>query len=114
MQEIHEMRLARAQTEQEVVGIVRDYVATWLAEDLGRIPRRCMPGKLRDAEAIADCALELTLERIAQADPDSRLVAMEAFFAHACARVSKLEGAALKRVQYARLVLDESQPSSGE
>ena len=97
MRAIYETRLARAATEQEVVGIVRDYVSCWLPEDLGRIPRRVLPGKIRDAEDIADCAIELTLERIGQSNPNFLLIEMEAFFAHACARVSKLEMAAFAR-----------------
>ena len=112
MREIYESKLARAATEREVVGIVRDYVSSWQAQDLARIPKHCLPGKLRDAEDLADRAIELTLERIHQSDPDPLLVAMEAFFAHACSRVSKLEGAELTRAYYARVV--ERDSSCGE
>ena len=86
-------RLSSTTTEQEVVALVLDYLSTLRPEELAEIPRDCRPSKrLRDAEDIADCAIELTQARIAAQDPSPLLIQMEAFFAHACARLSTLDG----------------------
>ena len=89
MRDIYQTKLVRAASEREVVRVVRDYVSCWRPEDLGRIPMRLIPGKIRDARDIADCAIGLTRARIEQNDPPPPLVEMEAFFAQACARVSR-------------------------
>lgn len=86
-------RLSATTSEQEVVALVLDYLSTWTPEELAQLPRNCRPAKrLRDAEDIADCAIELTNARIACQDPNPLLLEMEAFFAHACARLSSLDG----------------------
>ncbi len=83
--------LNHARTEAEVVEMVRDYLSAWRPEELRDIPECCRPGKIRDAEDIGDCAFELTRARIASTGPESLLVEMETFFAHACARISRLD-----------------------
>ena len=86
-------KLSATASEQEVVSLVLDYLSTWTPEELAQLPRHCRPGKrLRDAEDIADCAIDLTNARIAAQDPSALLVQIESFFAHACTRLSQLEG----------------------
>jgi hypothetical protein len=41
-----------AKTPAEVLGVARDFMATWTPEELGRLPESCRPGKLRDADDI--------------------------------------------------------------
>ena len=86
-------KLLRADTEAEIVEVVREYLSTWHPEELRDIPECCRPGKIRDAEDIGDCAYELTRARIASSGPETLLVEMETFFAHASTRLSKLDNA---------------------
>lgn len=86
-------KLAATTTEHEVVTTVLDYLSAWSPAELAQLPRNCRPTKrVRDAEDVADCAIELTNARVACADPHPYLLEMEAFFAHACMRLSILDG----------------------
>ena len=53
------MQLDRAKTANEVVGVARDFLATWSPEDLALLPESCRPGRLRDEEDVE--ALHATL-----------------------------------------------------
>lgn len=44
--------LDSAKTPFEVLGVARDFMATWTPDELARLPEECRPGKLRDAEDI--------------------------------------------------------------
>jgi len=77
-----------AHTEPEVVEAVRVAVAQFRPEELARLPAKCRPGKIRDAEDVADLAYVLTKMRIAQDDSNETLIKLEAIFAHACQRLS--------------------------
>jgi hypothetical protein len=85
-------RLRTATSEAEVIGLVRDFLAEWRPEELAHVPRVCRPGKMRDGEDIADCAYALTQARMAKAESHPLVLEMENFFAHACTRISELEG----------------------
>jgi len=86
-------KLLHADSEEEVVDLVRSYLAGWRPEDLSEIPAGCRPGKIRDAEDVGDLAYELTRARIAASGPQPLLKEMEVFFAQACSRISELEAA---------------------
>ena len=86
-------RLRAAASEDEVVRLVREFIAEWRPEELSRIPHACRPAKIRDAEDVADCAFALTRSRMDASEADALLVEMETFFAMACGRLSALEGA---------------------
>lgn len=86
-------KLLHANSEEEVVDLVRSYLAGWRPEDLSEIPAGCRPGKIRDAEDVGDLAYELTRARIAASGPQPLLKEMEVFFAQACSRISELEAA---------------------
>lgn len=86
-------KLLHAHTEEEVVHLVRSFLAEWRPEELSEIPAACRPGKVRDAEDIGDLAYELTRARIAASGPQHLLKEMEVFFAQACTRLSELEAA---------------------
>ena len=85
-------RLRSTRSEAEVVELVRDFLAEWVPEELGRIPHACRPGKIRDAEDVADCAFSLTRTRMDRTEAEPLLAEMESFFAQACTRLSELEG----------------------
>lgn len=93
MRTFHLESLRAATSEQEVVRLAQDYLALWSPEELASIPRHCRPGHVRDAEDIADAAMELTRARIGSFEEESRLTEMETFFAQACVRLSQLEAA---------------------
>ena len=86
-------KLLHANTEEEVVDLVRTFLAGWRPEELSEIPAGCRPGKIRDAEDVGDLAYELTRARIAASGPQQLLKEMEVFFAQACSRLSELEAA---------------------
>ena len=86
-------KLLHANSEEEVVDLVRSFLAGWRPEELAEIPSACRPGKIRDAEDVGDLAYELTRARIAASGPQQLLKEMEVFFAQACSRLSELEAA---------------------
>lgn len=84
-------KLCSAASEREVVELVREYISSWAPAELAALPEHCRPGKMRDAEDIADCAIALTRARISLTDPDPLLTEMEGFFAQACGHISQLD-----------------------
>src|SRR5712664_3610313 len=46
-------RLISAQTEAEIVAIVRDYLGGWHPRELAELPSACRPGVIRDGEDLA-------------------------------------------------------------
>jgi hypothetical protein len=47
-------RIDEAKTVSEVVAIVRDHLARWTPEEIGRLPVDCRPGKIRDDKDIVE------------------------------------------------------------
>ena len=84
----------RAATETEVVTAVRDSLRDWHPADLAQLPAPCRPGKIRDAEDIANLAYTLTSTRIGSDESNELLVRLETLFAHACQRLSEIERSA--------------------
>ena len=89
---IYVRKLRSATSEEDVVRLVREFIAEWRPEELGQLPGPCRPAKIRDGEDIADCAFDLTRSRMNSAASNPLLAEMEAFFAQACVRLSELEG----------------------
>src|SRR5258706_8402124 len=86
-------RLTAATTEHEVIAVVRDYVATWSALELSRLPKGAVPGRIHDPEHISEQAYELTQAHLAFAGSltDGLLLdRMMTFFTHASARLSQI------------------------
>jgi hypothetical protein len=83
-----------ALTEGEVVAVVRECLRDWEPTDLMQLPEKCRPGKIRDAEDIADLALTLTRTRIDSSESNDLLVKLETLFAHACQRLGRIESSA--------------------
>ncbi len=84
-------RLSEAARVDEVVGVVRDYLAQWSPVDLARLPDPCRPGRIVDADDITLYALILVREQFNR-DPvkDPMLTRMAGFFAAASRRVSQI------------------------
>ena len=89
-------RLKSAASEEEVVGIVRDYLGEWLPEELSHIPADSRPGKLCDAEDLNDLAYRLTREKFAMPDDDELLLQMQAFFVQSCVRIAEINSVRLR------------------
>lgn len=89
-------KLRSAASEEEVVGIVRDYLGEWLPEELSHIPADARPGKLCDAEDLNDIAYRLTREKFAMPDDDEWLLQMQAFFVQACVRIGEIKSVRLR------------------
>jgi hypothetical protein len=85
--------LGVAASDQAVVNLASQYLASWAPAELAAIPGTCRPGAVRDVEDLADIAYCLTRARIESSAVNSRLDEMENFFANACGRVSQLEAA---------------------
>jgi hypothetical protein len=47
-------QLDAARDPAEVVSVMRDYMATWTPEEMGRLPHACRPGRIRVAEDIEE------------------------------------------------------------
>ena len=86
-------RLRTATSENDVVGLVREYMSDWLPEEIGRLPADCRPGKLRDAEDLSTLAYNLTQASVSF-DLNPRDLAfveeMDTFVTHACRRVAEI------------------------
>lgn len=83
--------LKAATSERGVVQLARSYLSEWSPAELASIPASCRPGSIADGEDLADIAFSLTRARIDARGPQALLEEMEAFFAHACAKLSELE-----------------------
>lgn len=93
-------RVERARFEEDVVALVREYLAEWRPEDLARIPEACRPGKVTDGEDIGFVAFRLTQHRCANATDgnDAALLnIMAGFFTVAATRIAELALGEFKR-----------------
>jgi hypothetical protein len=89
-------RLRAAASESEVVGIVRDYVATLTPGDVERLPEPCRPGKFFDANDVTSFACTLVRHDCAVDAATARLVRkMVKFFTEASFRLSQFTAGAI-------------------
>src|SRR5688572_33178849 len=51
--------VSRCGSEEAIVEVTRDYLASWNPEELSSIPEACRPGRIRDGEDITRWAFEL-------------------------------------------------------
>ena len=87
--------------EEEVIGLVRDYLARWSPEEIARLPVECRPRRLRDAEDISRWAFDLASSHCAQSGKGSdnpMLERMLEFVTQAAIRISELNAEAPKNL----------------
>lgn len=87
----------RSTSEEELVQVMRDYVATWSPEELARLPIECRPGRIRDGEDIAQWAFELASSHCAntcKAEDEPILAKMLVFVTQASMRLAQLKATA--------------------
>jgi hypothetical protein len=85
--------LVVAHTEDDVIRLTREYVATWRPEHIAQLPAECRPRRIRDGEDIGQWAYELARAHCSLrfADDEDRLVArLLAFTAEASARIAEV------------------------
>jgi hypothetical protein len=80
-----------AAVEQDVVSLAKDFVATLDPQQLSRMPSRCRPRKMIDANDIVNYAVALARHQCgADAGSSPELKALAAFFSNATRRLSQL------------------------
>ena len=80
-----------ADSEQAVVKVVRDFIASLDPYEMAGLPAQCRPGKFFDAEDITSFAFEVVRYRAPEDQPAPELVhKIAAFFSHASTRLSQL------------------------
>ncbi len=83
-------RLAEAYDTEQVLWVVRDFIASWHPEELSALPAGCRPERMADADDVALYAFRLA-QRTCCADGDGpALQRMSTFFSAASHRVSQL------------------------
>jgi hypothetical protein len=88
-------RLDEARSESEVVSLARDFVARFGPDELARLPERCRPSRIVDAEDIAEYAMTLVrCELEAQGSDRGVLTRMATFFSAASSRLSEVSTSA--------------------
>jgi hypothetical protein len=89
-------RIERACTEDEVIGVVLDYLATWQPDELVLLPSACRPGRVKDAEDLeilhSILAEEFRRNTLA-GDQLAALRRMTAFVVRASIRIAELAAA---------------------
>ncbi|HET9581153.1 MAG TPA: hypothetical protein VFP44_25230 [Usitatibacter sp.] len=86
--------LSAAGSEAEIVKLTRDYVATWLPEDVTRLPDACRPGRIHDGDDISQWAYELASAHCSLRfgeDQDRLLMRMLAFISEAAMRLAEVK-----------------------
>jgi len=83
-------RLNSATTVAEVVVLVKEFLATWSAEDLVKLPDGCETGDMNSSDDIAFYAFRLVREQCSDAIQCIELHRMATFFSTASQRVSQI------------------------
>lgn len=83
-----------AVSEHEIVNLTREFIATWMPEDISRLPAACRPGRIVDGLDISQLAYELarahTSLRYAD-DVDGLIVRMLSFISEAAVRIAEVK-----------------------
>lgn len=87
-------RLADALTADEIIGVVKEYLATWRPDELARLPGDCRPGPMRDGEDIALYAFSTVRHQCLGGGADPELDRLATFFSAASHRLSQVMAAA--------------------
>ncbi|HUP97718.1 MAG TPA: hypothetical protein VM073_07250 [Usitatibacter sp.] len=85
--------MERAESEEEVVSIVRDYFAMWTPEEISRLPKSCRPARLRDASNLEDLnrwGVEAFRKTRASGQELELLQKLTAIIGRACVHIARL------------------------
>ena len=84
-----------AASVDHVIAIVRDYLATWLPEELAHLPRACRPGRMKSEADLEDLHAILVDEYRADRLQGEALAALQrltTFVVRASVRIAALHG----------------------
>ena len=90
--------LAAAATPGAVIGVVRDYVATWTPEELAALPATCFPPKFYVPEDVVLYTFALVEYEMGTSSPDAGVFRMSGFFSEATRRITQLMGTVPEQV----------------
>ena len=84
-----------AKTLGEVVGVARDYLATWAPQEIASLPEHCRPGRIRHDSDLEELHAELVEEyRRDRLEGEARaaLQRLTSFVVRASVRIAQLKG----------------------
>jgi hypothetical protein len=88
-------RLDSAATEAEVVGVVRDFMATVSPYEIARLPEHCRPRKMVDANDITNYAFLIVRHHCDDGEGTARIAhKLASFFTSASIRLAHIMAAA--------------------
>ena len=80
-----------AETEEDVLDVVRDFLAQFSPSEVARLPAACRPGKFRDALDVSEYAFELARHRCDEGEGTEETAhRLCAFFTDANQRLSEI------------------------
>ncbi len=86
--------LEAAQSEQELVQVSRDFIASFTPHEIDLLPPECRPSKLVDGEDLASYAYDLTVHRWDDDNAAAALIeSFTRFFADASEHIARLKRA---------------------
>jgi hypothetical protein len=88
--------LNTAESEMQVVGVARDFVATWSPLEISRLPASSRPGRLADEGDVSDLAYRLTRAHLTYTGSVTDWLLLERmmnFFVQANTRIGELHAA---------------------
>jgi hypothetical protein len=83
-----------AESVGEVVSITRDYLATWMPDELALLPQTCRPGRIKGEEDIAqlhDCLVDEYRQNRLGGEEFVTLQRMTSFVVRAAVRIARLQ-----------------------
>ena len=83
-------KLREAQTEMEVVAVVRDYIALVTPEEYARIPEFLRPGRFVDAQDVTSYGFDLVRHECEDNDGRRVVRRLARFFSDASIRLSQI------------------------
>lgn len=88
--------LRTSETEEDIAGVTRDYLATWSPEEFAALPSECRPGRFRDGEDVSQWAFTLATTHCAgtlEPQAEKLLAKMVAFATAATTRLAEVKAA---------------------
>jgi hypothetical protein len=85
-----------AESVGEVVSITRDYLATWMPDELARLPQACRPGRIKgedDITQLHECLVDEYRQNRLGSEDFSVLQRMTSFVVRATVRIANLQSA---------------------
>ena len=80
-----------ADTEGDVLDLVRDFLAQFSPDEIVQLPHHCRPGKIHDARDVTEYAFELVRNRCDESEEEAQVLnKLSAFFTDANERLAEI------------------------